>query len=83
MQWLLDAFLSSAYNVCDIMNKQILLHNESKIRSVTLFNNGSNNKNSYDIIMNKKPEGPAMHCHLHRGDWSFHLTNEKKKKKKI
>ena len=20
-----------------------------------------------------------MHCHLHRGDWSFHLTNEKKK----
>ena len=22
-----------------------------------------------------------MHCHLHRGDWSFHLTNEKKKKK--
>ena len=28
----------------------------------------------------RKPEGPAMHCHLHRGDWSFHLTNEKKKK---
>ena len=24
--------------------------------------------------------GPATHCHLHRGDWSFHLTNEKKKK---
>ena len=22
-----------------------------------------------------------MHCHLHRGDWNFHLTNEKKKKK--
>ena len=22
-----------------------------------------------------------MHCHLHRGDWSFHLMNEKKKKK--
>ena len=22
---------------------------------------------------------PAMHCHLHRGDWSFHLTDEKKK----
>ena len=22
----------------------------------------------------RKPEGPAMHCHLHRGDWSFHLT---------
>ena len=21
-----------------------------------------------------------MHCHPHRGDWSFHLTNEKKKK---
>ena len=21
-----------------------------------------------------------MHCHLHRGDWNFHLTNEKKKK---
>ena len=21
-----------------------------------------------------------MHCQLHRGDWSFHLTNEKKKK---
>ena len=21
-----------------------------------------------------------MHCHLHRGDLSFHLTNEKKKK---
>ena len=20
-----------------------------------------------------------MHCHLHRGDWTFHLTNEKKK----
>ena len=20
-----------------------------------------------------------MHCHLHRGDWSFHPTNEKKK----
>ena len=29
----------------------------------------------------RKPEGPAMHCHLNRGDWSFHLTNEKKKKK--
>ena len=29
----------------------------------------------------QKPEGPAMHCHLHRGDWNFHLTNEKKKKK--
>ena len=29
----------------------------------------------------RKPEGPVMHCHLHRGDWSFHLTNEKKKKK--
>ena len=28
----------------------------------------------------RKPEGPAMHCHLHRGDWNFHLTNEKKKK---
>ena len=28
----------------------------------------------------RKPEGHAMHCHLHRGDWSFHLTNEKKKK---
>ena len=28
----------------------------------------------------RKSEGPAMHCHLHRGDWSFHLTNEKKKK---
>ena len=27
----------------------------------------------------RKPEGPAMHCHLHRGDWNFHLTNEKKK----
>ena len=27
----------------------------------------------------RKPEGPAMHCHLHRGDWSFHPTNEKKK----
>ena len=26
----------------------------------------------------RKPEGPAMHCHLHRGDWNFHLTNEKK-----
>ena len=24
-----------------------------------------------------------MHCHLHRGDWSFHLTNEKKKKQKL
>ena len=23
-----------------------------------------------------------MHCHLHRGDWNFHLTNEKKTKKK-
>ena len=21
-----------------------------------------------------------MYCHLHRGDWSFHLTNQKKKK---
>ena len=31
----------------------------------------------------RKPEGPAMHCHLHRGDWNFHLTNEKKKKKKL
>ena len=29
----------------------------------------------------RKPEGPAMHCHLHWGDWSFHLTNEKMKKK--
>ena len=28
----------------------------------------------------RKPERLAMHCHLHRGDWSFHLTNEKKKK---
>ena len=28
----------------------------------------------------QKPEGPAMHYHLHWGDWSFHLTNEKKKK---
>ena len=28
----------------------------------------------------RKPEGLAVHCHLHRGDWSFHLTNEKKKK---
>ena len=27
----------------------------------------------------RKPEGLTMHCHLHRGDWSFHLTNEKKK----
>ena len=27
----------------------------------------------------RKPEGLAMHCHLHRGDWSFHLKNEKKK----
>ena len=27
----------------------------------------------------RKPEGLAMHCHLHRGDWSFHLTNEKKR----
>ena len=27
----------------------------------------------------RKPEGLAMHCRLHRGDWSFHLTNEKKK----
>ena len=26
----------------------------------------------------RKTEGPAMHCHLHRGDWSFHLTNGKK-----
>ena len=24
---------------------------------------------------------PTMYCHLHRGDWSFHMTNEKKKKK--
>ena len=31
----------------------------------------------------RKPEGPAMHCHLHRGDWDFHLTNEKKKKRQI
>ena len=22
-----------------------------------------------------------MHCHLHSGDWSFHLTTEKKRKK--
>ena len=29
----------------------------------------------------RKPEGPAMHCHLHLGDWSFQLTNKKKKKK--
>ena len=28
----------------------------------------------------RQPGGPAMHCHLHRGDWSFLLTNEKKKK---
>ena len=26
-----------------------------------------------------KTKEHAMHCHLHRGDWSFHLTNEKKK----
>ena len=25
------------------------------------------------------PGVPTMYCHLHRGDWSFHLTNEKKK----
>ena len=25
--------------------------------------------------------GPTMYCHLHRGDWSFHLTNKKKEKK--
>ena len=31
----------------------------------------------------RKPEGPAMHCHLHWGDWSFHLTNEKKKKLRL
>ena len=31
----------------------------------------------------RKPEGLAMHCHLHRGDWNFHLTNEKKKKKNL
>ena len=31
----------------------------------------------------RKPEGLAMHCHLHRGDWSFHLTNEKKQKKAV
>ena len=24
-----------------------------------------------------------MHCPLHRGDWSFHLTNEEKKKKEL
>ena len=24
-----------------------------------------------------------MHCHLHRGDWNFHLTNEKKKKTRV
>ena len=24
-----------------------------------------------------------MHCHLHRGNWSFHLTNTKKKKKTV
>ena len=28
----------------------------------------------------RKPEGLAMHCLLHRGDWSFHQTNEKTKK---
>ena len=27
--------------------------------------------------------GTAMHCHLHWGDWNFHLTNEKKKKKAL
>ena len=26
-----------------------------------------------------QPWGPAMYCHVHRGDWSFHLPNEKKK----
>ena len=26
----------------------------------------------------RKPGGSAMYCHLHRGEWSFHLTNEKK-----
>ena len=31
----------------------------------------------------RKPEGPAMHCHLHRGDWSSHLTNEKKKEEEL
>ena len=24
----------------------------------------------------RKPEGPAMYCHFHRGDWSFYLTND-------
>ena len=23
-----------------------------------------------------------MYCHLHQGDWNFHLTNEKKTKMK-
>ena len=25
-----------------------------------------------------KPGGPTVYCHSHRGDWSFHLTYEKK-----
>ena len=37
--------------------------------------------NSRSLQAVRKPEGPAMHCHLHRGDWSFHLMNEKKKKR--
>ena len=37
---------------------------------------------SHSLQAVQKPEGLAMHCHLHRGDWSFHLTKEKKKKKK-
>ena len=31
----------------------------------------------------RKPEGLEIHCHLHRGDWSFHLTNEMKKERKL
>ena len=29
------------------------------------------------LCLKRKPEGLAMHCHFHRGDWSFPLTNEK------
>ena len=28
----------------------------------------------------EEEEGPMMYCHLHRGDWSFYLINEKKTK---
>ena len=31
----------------------------------------------------QQPQGLTMYCSLHQGDWSFHLTHEKKKEEEL